>query len=93
MCRPCRGRVSGRAGPFALRLLKYAALAAGAVLFFVGTGWWGLGLLAAALVFWRLQVVAGRRQQAAVKRLLRQVPAYDQLLEKYPEARIVWANG
>jgi len=89
LCGRCR-RPAPRTGLIlALRVLKFVALAVG-----VGLAFWslpvGAAVFAAGLLLWWAEAAARRDAQAAVKRLLRKVPVYAQLLREYPEARVVW---
>lgn len=77
---------------------KYAIAAVGIVLLFFWSAWgvfwsaWGATLLAAALFLWLLEKIGQARRQRTILDLLRRVPVYSSLLDKYPDARIMLAD-
>jgi hypothetical protein len=56
------------------------------------SAWVGLLLLAGSALVWWLGLTAKKRQQAAIKTVLRHVPIYEALLQEYPEANVRWPS-
>jgi hypothetical protein len=91
LCGRCRCP-SPRTGLFLfLRVLKFGLLVVGAALTFAEPVL-GAPLVVAGVLLWWVETATRRGRQAAIKRLLRRVPVYRQLLGDYPDAIIVWGN-
>jgi hypothetical protein len=90
LCEGCQRRLGVRSRRVGfLYLLALAPLACGLI---VARLWsaWGLALLPLSVVFWWAGGAARRRQQAAIKEVLRREPVYEELLDRYPQAQVVW---
>jgi hypothetical protein len=89
LCPRCR-RPAPRTGLILfLRVLKFVVLAAGVGLAVLSLRA-GFAVVGAGLLLWWAEARARRGAQATMKRLLRRVPVYAQLLREYPEAQVVW---
>lgn len=85
MCRACQRQTSRNATVWIWLAVAQAVLA---VILLAWSDWGAILLLTAALtVVW--EFAARNRQQTALKKLLRQEPIYDQLLEDFPKANVL----
>ncbi|HKB03460.1 MAG TPA: hypothetical protein VKD90_14655 [Gemmataceae bacterium] len=90
LCEGCQRRLGVRSRRVGfLYLLALVPLVCGLI---VARFWsaWGLALLLLSVVFWWSGRAARRRQQAAIKEVLRGAPVYEELLDRYPQAQVVW---
>jgi hypothetical protein len=88
LCPDCQQRLVPEYLIPIFRVLAVANLAAGFI--FLAWSIWAALLLPLAGLLWWGQKLCIRRQQRAFKAVLRQVPIYARLLERYPEAQIQW---
>jgi hypothetical protein len=88
LCKSCLGTL----GPSLLLSLSgpLAVLFAltGGLLLFVDL-WLGAAFLTGAVLSGCVRSLVRRRRQAAIKGFLKQIPLYGQLLDEYPDARII----
>jgi hypothetical protein len=72
-----------------LGLLAVLFAAAGILVMILWTAWGGVLLAGMVFALW-MNTIVTKRQQAAIKKLLRQEPIYCQLLADYPDATVLW---
>lgn len=88
LCRNCRRATRTTTSVLVCRVAKWPLAAAGLMLLVLGD-YWSILFFAVALAVWLIERALANREQRALKKLLRQVPVYDQLLEEYPDATVV----
>jgi hypothetical protein len=88
LCPSCRRRLPRRRALTPLRFLKFAMLILGVVLL-VFSACGGALVVATGLFLWWLEALTRRGEQERIKSVLRPVPVYGELLERYPDARVI----
>jgi hypothetical protein len=91
LCAECRRLLRGPAGSVYLLLAALLLIVSGLVGYFHVLAGVGLAAVGLALLGWHRLHVSGRRQRA-LKGLLRKVPVYRQVLERYPRAVVIVPN-
>jgi hypothetical protein len=88
MCDGCQSHFARNALANGLHLGALLLVAAGLILLILWIPWGGL-LLAAAVLLFFLTAILRKQRQTILKRLVRQEPMYERLLEDYPSANVV----
>jgi hypothetical protein len=92
VCPNCRGHLTARRLRHAGLVVRLALLLAGlATVFFRPLI--GAALLAAFAVTWLIARLRQERPHDPLKDTLRKVPLYAPLLDRYPDAVVIWAGG
>jgi len=91
MCRGCQRRLLQVWLVPVFRTAELGAALAGWALLFAWSAWAGL-LLPAAGVLWLMERRARRRRQSAIQGVLRQVPVYGELFDRYTDAEVFQAG-
>jgi hypothetical protein len=74
------------------RMLPIGLTVLGLLALILWSAWVGLLLLAGSALVWWIGRTAKKRQQAAIKTVLRHIPIYEALLQEYPEANVHWPS-
>jgi hypothetical protein len=88
MCGECQNHFARNALAGSLHLGALLLLAAGVLLLILWIPWGGLLVAAAVLLFFSTAILRTQRQ-AVLKRMVRQEPMYERLLEDYPSANVL----
>src|SRR5205823_3426691 len=89
LCRPCQRKFSRRSLAFGLGFIAVVAALIGVVQVAVGLAWGWLMLVGAVVAGWTA-ARAMQRRRAALKNLLARERIYHQLLQHYPDARLLF---
>ncbi len=92
VCPNCRGRLVAPPARYASLILRLLLLLTGlATVFFRPLI--GAAFLAGFVVTWLLNRLSQKEPYAPLKETLRMVPLYAPLLDRYPEAAVIWLGG
>jgi hypothetical protein len=89
MCRSCQKLLLRNPLGLILDLSAIVLAVAGVLIMVFGTIWGGILLLGSVLALCA-EIIVRKQRQATIKMLLALEPIYEQLLDDYPKANLVW---